>query len=636
MKLEKANQLKNRDKDLNSSDNESPFESDQESTKNEDESSAISNDLAAANADDQDIENLDETKIEDLDKRLTLVTRKYLLIKRRVIEKQSQTRALHLGQDRFRRRYWYFSHLSGIFIEGLTTGDISADEIKDSVENMTKQKLDKTGENLPVSKSTQRKKQTTKSTSNCSGTNADEQQTNQPTNDLTSSCIKTEKEQESIPNETDDNLPLDLSCSKSKRLCNNNYWSSKTNVNQKIDPFIDIKQENILNISNSDNQYRQIEQSIREQFQYAQPLPISDGEKERQKKRINSVRIFVLLDVQSGWWIIQSVDELKTFMKSLAKRGQRERYLCRMLQRYFDVLSQSLSNTKVDLSSPSSEDSTNLPEENSSNDVTETKPSNGKQTHGMDILNEIYNFSHRIVSSSLHCRSYNVHQSRKRLTYSDIQLKGSDILDEAKDLLAEIERNIERRYLKHPFVRKYEINVSSINRTNSSNDESSNEQTSSSRYDEVPQQLERWRRTVYECRTPAQLALCLTQLDRCIAWERSIMRVFCEICNCDTDEEKLLLCDGCDHGTHTFCFLPPMSFIPPNDWYCYVCIGKAKGENLCFVCGNKAEREFNRCDHCGKYFHEDCLKNARQFKGKWFCILCAASELPETDSTKNV
>jgi hypothetical protein len=29
-------------------------------------------------------------------------------------------------------------------------------------------------------------------------------------------------------------------------------------------------------------------------------------------------------------------------MKSLAKRGQRERYLCRMLQRYFDVITNSM------------------------------------------------------------------------------------------------------------------------------------------------------------------------------------------------------------------------------------------------------------------------------------------------------
>jgi hypothetical protein len=90
-----------------------------ESTKNDEEIS-ITNDPATATADDQDIETIDETKIDDLDKRLTLVSRKYTLIKRRVIHKQCHTRALHLGQDRYRRRYWYYSHVPGVYIEGLT------------------------------------------------------------------------------------------------------------------------------------------------------------------------------------------------------------------------------------------------------------------------------------------------------------------------------------------------------------------------------------------------------------------------------------------------------------------------------------------------------------------------------------
>jgi hypothetical protein len=341
-----------------------------------------------------------------------------------------------------------------------------------------------------------------------------------------------------------------------------------------------------------------------------------------------------ILDVQSGWWLIQTPEELRLLIKSLAKRGQRERYLCRMLQRYFDIITNSMLNIKNE-NSPIVNDNeieNENDEQQNSNDFIENDNQNFDDKHEMDVLNEIYNLSDRIIASSLQCRSYDINSIRKRLTYSDIQAKGSDILDEAKHLLTDMERNIERRYLKHPFVRKYEINLSSLNRINQNStyhhtlENSTNEIVSSSKYDEVPQQLERWRRTVNESRTPAQLALCLTQLERCIAWEKSIMRVYCEICNSDVDEEKLLLCDGCDHGTHTYCFIPPMSFIPPNDWYCYVCIGKAKGENLCFVCGNKGDNQLNRCEHCGKLFHEDCLKNAKQQRGKWLCVLCTAND----------
>ena len=132
-----------------------------------DEELSVNNDPAAVTADDQDIETLDETKIDDLDKRLTLVARKYALIKRRVIDKQCRTRALHLGQDRYRRRYWYFSHLPGIYIEGLSSGDISADEILSTVDYATKQKFDQKPAALPnecntLSRSAQRKKQQVK------------------------------------------------------------------------------------------------------------------------------------------------------------------------------------------------------------------------------------------------------------------------------------------------------------------------------------------------------------------------------------------------------------------------------------------------------------------------------------------
>lgn len=351
-----------------------------ETTKNED-GTAITDDPAATTADDQDIETIDESKIDDLDKRLTLITRKYALIKRRVIEKHCRTRALHLGQDRYRRRYWYFSHIPGVYIEGLTSGDISANDIKDTVENATKQKIDKTGDPTPSSRSTQRKKQQTKTTTVTPSvsTNLTEQPTANESNkiktensdnedeqknpsnntiedlstiDLSAFCTATKTEnqdEKEIPNgndeqstivknepvddltndnnnnnkrdvteATDDSLPLDLSCSKPKRSCDENYWISQhtqaayplLSNSKKFDQFQElndlattamllnnIKQEsviskNILDLTNinpmmstkiqqdsSTNNFKQMEHSIREKFQFSQPLPIPDGKK---------------------------------------------------------------------------------------------------------------------------------------------------------------------------------------------------------------------------------------------------------------------------------------------------------------------------------------------------------------------
>ncbi|CAF5143477.1 unnamed protein product, partial [Rotaria magnacalcarata] len=121
-------------------------------------------------------------------------------------------------------------------------------------------------------------------------------------------------------NDAGGDLPLDLSCSKVKRSCEEDYRSSQhtqaaypllSSINrydkfQELDSLAttavllnNIKQENIvptniLNLANSNstitscnlstsikqelptNNFKHVEQSIREKFQYSQPLPIPD------------------------------------------------------------------------------------------------------------------------------------------------------------------------------------------------------------------------------------------------------------------------------------------------------------------------------------------------------------------------
>ncbi|TPX70142.1 hypothetical protein SpCBS45565_g01901 [Spizellomyces sp. 'palustris'] len=46
----------------------------------------------------------------------------------------------------------------------------------------------------------------------------------------------------------------------------------------------------------------------------------------------------------------------------------------------------------------------------------------------------------------------------------------------------------------------------------------------------------------------------------------------CEICGGGENDEKMLLCDGCNRGYHLYCFDPPMSAIPNTDWFCPDCL----------------------------------------------------------------
>lgn len=82
----------------------------------------------------------------------------------------------------------------------------------------------------------------------------------------------------------------------------------------------------------------------------------------------------------------------------------------------------------------------------------------------------------------------------------------------------------------------------------------------------IPRPLALWRDGVAQATTSSQLNMAIHVLQGCIAWDRSCMKANCQFCHSGDQEDKLLLCDGCDKGYHTYCFKPPMEDIPDGDW----------------------------------------------------------------------
>lgn len=82
---------------------------------------------------------------------------------------------------------------------------------------------------------------------------------------------------------------------------------------------------------------------------------------------------------------------------------------------------------------------------------------------------------------------------------------------------------------------------------------------------------EQWRSSLCQSTSFSQLFLHLATLERAIMWSRSLMNVRCRICRRKGGDEYMLLCDGCDHGYHTYCLKPPLSHVPEGDWFCHNC-----------------------------------------------------------------
>ena len=84
--------------------------------------------------------------------------------------------------------------------------------------------------------------------------------------------------------------------------------------------------------------------------------------------------------------------------------------------------------------------------------------------------------------------------------------------------------------------------------------------------------LEQWRLSLGKAASFSQVFLHLATLERAVMWSKSLMNVRCRICRRKCGDEFMLLCDGCDHGYHTYCLKPPLKHVPEGDWFCYDCM----------------------------------------------------------------
>ncbi|XP_036423618.1 bromodomain adjacent to zinc finger domain protein 2B isoform X7 [Colossoma macropomum] len=304
-------------------------------------------------------------------------------------------------------------------------------------------------------------------------------------------------------------------------------------------------------------------------------------------------------EMLAGWWKVLSFEELSSIVNVCHPRGIREKVLQKQIQKHMDYITQVCAKNKdaavIDVC-----------ELEESQVCKETMQGWCVEEHAMDldivVLQQVEELERRVTSASLQVKGWmppEPQSEREDLVYyqhkafgeidnepldkaeTGIMRRTNNPLDIAVTRLSELERNIERRG-----------------------------------EEDLAPGMKQWRKALSEVRSGAQLSLCLQQLQRSIAWERSIMKVYCQMCRKGDNEELLLLCDGCDKGCHTYCHKPQISTIPEGDWFCPACIAKASDSS------QKSKKQASRPSGGGKK-PSDVKRNKKA---------CVAGEASEDDT----
>ncbi|KAM4012019.1 bromodomain adjacent to zinc finger domain protein 2B-like, partial [Anomaloglossus baeobatrachus] len=302
--------------------------------------------------------------------------------------------------------------------------------------------------------------------------------------------------------------------------------------------------------------------------------------------------------MQFGWWRITDPEDLKSLLKVFNLRGIREKSLQKQIQKHLDYITQACLKNKDPIIDTRGQDHGEV-----TRDVVENWC---MEDHEMEvdiaILQQVEDLERRVASASLQVKGWmcpELDSEREDLVYHEhkpvakwhkehdgdhtgdegrnscaIERKSDNPLDIAVTRLTDLERNIERRYLKSPLSTTIQIKLDNVGTVTVPAPAPSISGDGDGTEEDIAPGLKIWRKALSEARSAAQVSLCIQQLQKSIAWEKSIMKVYCQICRKGDNEELLLLCDGCDKGCHTYCHRPKITAIPEGDWFCPACIAK--------------------------------------------------------------
>ncbi|XP_069382190.1 bromodomain adjacent to zinc finger domain protein 2A [Paralichthys olivaceus] len=318
-----------------------------------------------------------------------------------------------------------------------------------------------------------------------------------------------------------------------------------------------------------------------------------------------------------GWWWIKEPEELLNTLQALHPRGIREKVLHKHLAKHIESLTEMCTKSITD---PIFE--LKVEEKGVLMEVLQHPLQVQEKAMETDViaLQWVEDLEQRVIAADLHLKAppqsavnetesntetpiiefqpytipdpdstrddlqYYEHDAdprddwivRTKKEWSGLPRIATHPLDLAVLRLSNLERNIERRYLKEPLWNPSEV-MRLAPLTPTPGEEHPMDVISLE--SEITSRLRTWRQALDRCRSAPQICLCLLQLEKAIAWERSVTKVNCQVCRKGDNDECLLLCDGCDRGCHMYCLKPKITQVPEGDWFCPTCVAREEDES---------------------------------------------------------
>uniref|UniRef100_A0A8C4P0Q1 Bromodomain adjacent to zinc finger domain, 2A n=1 Tax=Dicentrarchus labrax TaxID=13489 RepID=A0A8C4P0Q1_DICLA len=303
-----------------------------------------------------------------------------------------------------------------------------------------------------------------------------------------------------------------------------------------------------------------------------------------------------------GWWWIKDPEELYHTLQALHPRGIREKVLHKHLAKHMESLAEictksindrifELKVEEKDLLIEALQQPWQVQEKAIETDIS--------------ALQWVEDLEQRVIAADLHLKmpmaefqpytipdpdstrddlQYYEHDVdphddwivRTKKEWSGLPRIATHPVDLAVLRLANLERNIERRYLKEPLWNPAEV-MRLAPLTPTPGEEHPMDVFSLE--SEITSRLRTWRQALDRCRSAPQVCLCLLQLEKAIAWERSVTKVTCQVCRKGDNDDCLLLCDGCDRGCHMYCLRPKITQVPEGDWFCPTCVAQEESDS---------------------------------------------------------